>query len=105
MNLNEVGFEAWVLIGNVLNLLLRGYSWEPNAATPSRVTLARLEDTLKPLQPSQMLASLQAMPSEDRLSLLQACEFAFALAGTEAQTVLGLQAEEASPVLSLLNTA
>lgn len=71
----EVGFEAWVLIPNVLNTVLNA----PEKAVAAGLVLDRrrlekLHATLEHVTPPHMSATLRCLPPEDRLLLLHACE-------------------------------
>jgi hypothetical protein len=97
---NELSFDAWILIGNVLNALLRGAA--AHAGALDRSALSALDDKLQILQPPQMLSALRDLTPRQRDLLREACEQAFAAAGTEDVAVLGLSKAEAQPVLDLL---
>jgi hypothetical protein len=96
----ELGFNAWVLIGNALHTLLRGPQAAPHSLADER--LSRLDAILEPVQPPQMLSVLSSLSSNDRRVLIDACNRAFAVAGKESLTVLGVSEENAAPVLAFL---
>ena len=100
METSELGFNAWILIGNVLHAMLRGVT--PVADGPGRDTLLRLDALLEPVQPAQMLHMLQSLPQGDRQILLEACIAAQISAGADVETSLGIGRQDAAPVLALL---
>ena len=103
MDTNELGFNAWILVGNVLHSLLRGAN--PVAHGAGRDRLQRLDTLLEPIQPTQMLQTLQSLPNEDRQLLLEACIAARIAAGADADTALGLSQSDTAPVLQWLQNA
>jgi len=101
MDNEELAFNAWILIGNVLQTLLRGAG--ANAATDlDQAELTHLDEALQPIQPPQMLETLRSLSETQRHLLHEATKRAFALAGTEAESVLGLTENDAHPVLAFL---
>jgi hypothetical protein len=102
VDLSELGFNAWILIGNVLNAVLRGKN--AMAIGPNRAVIQRLDTLLEPIQPERMLDTLQNLSKEERLLLLETCIAAQNVAGDEAETTLGLNREDAKPVLAFLQT-
>ena len=101
MNEDELGFQTWVLIGNTLHTLLR-------TTAVDRVTgvdtdrLRTLDEQLHPVQPAQVVSALKALRPDDRSLLQAAVEHAFRLAGSTAPEALGMDREEAGPVVRLL---
>jgi hypothetical protein len=100
LNHEEIGFNAWILIGNVLNTILRAAPVLMEGADQDR--LQQIDQTLRSIHPPQMLAALNGLQPADRQLLLRACLHAFHGAGSEAQTTLGLDWETAQPVIALL---
>jgi len=81
MDNEELAFNAWILIGNVLQTLLRGAG--ANAAIDlDQAELAHLDGALQPIQPPQMLETLRNLTESQRNLLRKACKQAFAMAGT-----------------------
>jgi hypothetical protein len=97
---NELGFNAWILVGNVLRSLSKGVNGTAIVSRHER--LVQLDVLLEPIGPTRMLETLQNLPAEDRQLLLDACIGAQLAAGTEAETTLGLNEAEAAPVLAFL---
>ncbi len=95
----ELGFNAWVLIGNVLNRLLRGETTAHFADASRSKRLAALDVRLQPVAPEGMLAALTALNTEDRAWLLGAVTDAVRAAGDDAETTSGLDREAALQTL------
>jgi hypothetical protein len=103
METPEASFHAWILTGNALNLLLRNVPADAFADPLMRERLARLDEELKNFPPDEALARIHALPTDDKTLLHTACRQAMALAGDNAESLLGLTMEEAEAVLRLLH--
>jgi hypothetical protein len=100
---NELGFNAWILVGNVLHTFLRGArAHQPGIGDQERTRLAAMDALIAPVEPQEMLKTLTILSDEDRLLLVQLCTQTFILTGTEAHAVLGLDERDAAPVLAFL---
>ncbi|SDF70333.1 hypothetical protein [Terriglobus roseus] len=102
METPESSFHAWILTGNALNLLLRGISADAFTDAAMREHLVRLDEELKDFPPDEMLARLHALPKEDKVLLTAASKQAMAIAGENAEIMLGIARPEAEAVLRLL---
>jgi hypothetical protein len=94
MDREELAFNAWILIGNVLQTLPRGAA--------DNAELYNLNLKLQPVQPPQMLETLSSLTSAQRAQLHAAAAEALANAGADSESTLGLSKVDAQPVLSFL---
>jgi|GEM_PF-4159296 len=103
MDTPEASFQAWVMVGNALNLLLNGVPADAFADPAARENLERLDEELKSIPPDEMLARLHALSADDKHLLTLACRRAMHLAGSQQETLLGVTTEEAHSILHLLS--
>jgi hypothetical protein len=98
----ELNLNAWILVGNTLNSVLRGPDQLALAEGPLRDRLAALDATLAPVPQQGMIEVLRSLPPADRMLLHDLCLACFERLPDEAETRLGLDRLTAAAVLSLL---
>jgi hypothetical protein len=102
---NELAFNAWILVGNVLNVALRSAPAAGLTVAPSvRERLPSLQTALETVPPEGILGALAALSATDRNLLRSLCIQSYAALGTEADTILGLEEATAAPILEFLQT-
>ena len=98
----ELNLNAWILIGNLLNAVLRGPQQVALADGPLRDHLALLDATLAAVDQQGMIDALRGLSAGDRRLLRDLCVACFDRLREEAPTLLGLDRLTAEPVLALL---
>ncbi len=96
MDAAELGYNAWVLIPNMLTIALRS----PDIS--DRETLLRLSEKIAPLSPPQMLAELAQLSPADRTVLRNTYTMCLRHLGEDAETTLGLPPDVALDVMAYL---
>jgi hypothetical protein len=96
MDAAELGYNAWVLIPNMLTTALR------SADIPDRETLLRLQETIDPLSPPQILGELAQLSPADRVILRHTYALCLQHLGREAESALGLPPDVATEVMAHL---
>ncbi len=98
----ELSLNAWILIGNLLNAVLRGPQQVALADGPLRDHLVLLHATLAPVDQQSMIDVLREMSPKDRALLHDLCVACFDRLRDESRPLLGLDRSTAEPVLALL---
>lgn len=102
MSEQELSLNAWILIGNALHNALEGPATLQIAESPQRTRLEELENTLRTVPAERMGETLSGMPWTDRALLLSLCDAMFERTGGSATTLLGMDRNDAQPVLDIL---
>ena len=93
MTPEELSFEVYVVLGNMLHLLVHGVSGEDQQRLGLPMDdLLRLEARLQPVRANDMLAVLQTLPEADRATLAASLRLCEQLADTQAEHLLGADA-------------
>jgi len=100
----ELGFNAYVLVGNVLNYLVNGIRIDSEAELNTPATdIADLYGKLQPLAPQDILPAIAALKPSERSLLDRCCRYCLrAMEEDEIHTLLGLPRETAEAVLTQL---
>jgi hypothetical protein len=100
----ELAFDTYVLLGNALHYLVSGVPGDSEAelgASPAAV--ASLYRKIEPLSPQQILATIAALPVEDKALLRRCCDYCLRTMGDdEVSAKLGLPRDVAENLLSRL---
>lgn len=102
MGEQELGLNAWILIGNALHNALEGAATLRVADSPQRTRLEELDRALRTVPAERMTEALRGMPWTDRALLLSLCDAMFERTGESAETLLGMGRTAAQPVLNIL---
>lgn len=102
MGEQELGLNAWILIGNALHNALEGPQAYRVADSPQRTRLQELDGALRGVSAEHMADALAGMPWTDRALLLSLCDAMFERTGESAETLLGMGRTAAQPVLNIL---
>ena len=103
MTRDELSFEAYVVLGNALHLMVNGVKAEDQQRLGLPMAdLQRLHATLEPVRANDMLAVLEALPEADRTLLAETLTLCERLADTQAEQLLGAPADVRAEVVALL---
>jgi hypothetical protein len=100
----ELGFNAYVLVGNVLNYLVNGVCVDSEAEFNAPATaITSLYSKIEPLTPRDILPAMAGLAPEEKSLLDRCCRYCLRTMGEgETATLLGLPCDAAEDVLAQL---